>query len=233
MAGAHELELYASAAVVIGAGQPLLIALSGARNEERSPVQVLSAIWRRRPWPWATAVVLAVVLVMIGLQYTVPGLSGHLMRQPDALRDGRWWRVFTALFIQSSGLVQIVVNVPALAVAGPVAERVLGPRRWLLVFFGSGVAANVVSEAGWSRTGGGCSVAICGLVGALAALCLVRAASPKRQRANATAILAAGVFLCAIANNHGVGLLAGCVLGLVVAWPRKGYDRVSEPVPQR
>lgn len=241
MADIHELELYASAAVVIGAGQPLLIALSGTGPEERSPVQILSAIWRRRPWPWATTVVLAAVLVMIGLQYGVHGLSEHLMRQPDALHDGQWWRVFTALFIQSSGLLQIVINVPALAVAGPVAERCFGPGRWLLIFFGSGVAANIVSEAGWSRHGGGCSIAICGLVGALAAVCLARTANPKRQRVMAIAILAAGVFLGAIENNHGAGLLAGCVLGLAVAWPRKGprqdprkgYDRVSVSAPQR
>lgn len=173
MVSTHEIELYASAAVVFGAGRPLLTALSGTRPEQRSPAQILSAIWGRKPW--ATTVVLVTMLAMIALQYTVPGLADHLMRQPDALQDGQWWRVFTALFIQSSGLVQIVVNVPALAVAGPIAERVFGPVRWLLVYFGSGVVANVVSEAGWSRYGGGNSVAICGLVGAVAAACLLRA----------------------------------------------------------
>lgn len=175
--------------------------------------------------------VLAAVLVMIGLQYTVHGLSDHLTRQPDALHNGQWWRVFTALFIQSSGPLQIAVNIPALAVAGPIAERTLGPARWLLIFFGSGAAANIVSEAGWSRHGGGSSIAICGLVGALAVVCLARGANPKRQRVNAAAILAAGAFLCAIENNHGAGLLAGCVFGLVTLWPRKAdaRARIEEP----
>ena len=223
MVSAHEIELYASAAVVFGAGKPLLTALSATRRGEQSPAQLLSAIWGRRPW--ATAVVMVVMLVMIGLRYTVPGLSDQLVRQPDALHDGQWWRVFTALFIQSSGLVQIVVNVAALAVAGPIAEWVFGPRRWLLIFFGSGVVANVLSEAGWSRHGGGCSIAICGLIGALAATCLLRAGEfgpdlaedPKQLQRMALAIPAAGAFLCVISNNHGAGLLTGCVLGLVVA----------------
>ncbi|MEY9871963.1 rhomboid protease GluP [Streptacidiphilus sp. MAP12-33] len=227
MVSTHEIELYASAAVVFASGRPLLTALSGTRREERSPVQILSAIWGRKPW--VTAVAMVTMLVLIGLQYTVPGLSDHLTRQPGALQDGQWWRMFTALLIQSSGLVQIVVNVAALAVAGPVAEWVLGPVRWLLVFFGSGVVANVVSEEGWSRHGGGCSVAICGLVGALAAACLLRAdrigpepvENRRRIRQLGLAIPAAGVFLCAIRNNHGAGLLTGCALGLVIAaaWP--------------
>ncbi len=227
MLNTHEVELYASAAVVFGAGKPLLTALSGTRPEDRSPERLLSAIWSRRPW--ATALVMVTMLVMIGLQYAVPGLADRLTRQPGALDDGQWWRVFTALFIQSSGLVQIVVNVAALAVAGPIAERVFGPGRWLLVFFGSGVVANVLSEQGWGRHGGGDSVAICGLVGALAMTCLLRVRElgqdggadlgedPKRLRQLALAIPAAGAFLCAIHNNHGAGLLTGCVLGLVIA----------------
>jgi len=229
MVGAHEIELYASAAVVVGAGQPLLIGLSATPRGERSPVRILSAIWCRRPW--ATATVMVVMVAMIVLQYTVHGLSDQLMRQPGALRDGRWWRVFTALFIQSSGLIQIVVNVGALAVAGPIAERVLGPRSWLLVFFGSGLVANIVSEAGWSRHGGGDSVAICGLVGALAAVCLLRVGefgsdhvkNPGHLRLTALAIPAAGTFLCAISNNHGVGLLTGFVFGLAVATTCQGF----------
>jgi rhomboid protease GluP len=229
MVNAHEVELYASAAVVFGAGRPLLTALSATRREERSPVQLLSAIWGRRPW--VTAVVLATMLVMVGLQYTVHDFADQLMRQPGALSDGQWWRVVTALFIQSSGPEQIVVNVSALAVAGPIAERVFGPGRWLLVFFGSGVVANILSEEGWGRHGGGCSVAICGLLGALAVTCLLRVGGsgpdlgedPRRLWLTACAIPAAGVFLCAIGNNHGAGLLTGCVLGLLaVATARPG-----------
>jgi rhomboid protease GluP len=178
---------------------------------------------------------MVVMAAMIGLQYTVHGLSDQLMRQPGALHDGRWWRVFTALFIESSGLTQIVVNVSALAVVGPIAERVLGPRRWLFVFFGSGVVANIVSEGGWSRHGGGSSVAICGLVGALAAVCLLRVGefdsdqvkNPKRLRLTTLAIPAAGTFLCAITNNHGVGLLTGFVLGLAIATTCPGFPHLG------
>ncbi|QMU67630.1 rhomboid family intramembrane serine protease [Streptacidiphilus sp. P02-A3a] len=232
MIDTRELELYASAAVVFGAGKPLLTALSATRPGDRSPARILAAIWSRGPW--VTGLVMVTMLVMIGLRYAVPGLGDRLMRHPGALDDGQWWRVFTALFIQSSGLVQIVVNVAALAVAGPIAERVFGAGRWLLVFFGSGVVANVVSEEGWSRHGGGSSIAICGLVGALAMTYLLRsgefaadgdsgtgpgtdlAQDPTRLRRLTLAIPAAGAFLCAIHNNHGAGLLTGCVLGLVL-----------------
>lgn len=242
MIDTHELELYASAAVVFGAGKPLLTTLSETRPGEQSPARILAAIWSRRPW--VTALVLVTMLVMIGLQYAVPGLADRLTRQPGALQDGQWWRVFTALFIQSSGPVQIVVNVAALAVAGPIAERVFGAGRWLLIFFGSGVVANIVSEQGWGRHGGGTSIAICGLVGALATTYLLRAgdlgadgdaevAAAQRLRRLTLAIPAAGAFLCALHNNHGAGLLTGCLLGLLAAAttrlraPRLGLPRTQ------
>ncbi|MBC3843637.1 hypothetical protein GXW82_35745 [Streptacidiphilus sp. 4-A2] len=199
-------------------------------------MRLLSAIWGRKPW--ATAAVMVVMLVMIGLQYTVHGLAGQLMRQPGALHDGQWWRVFTALFIQSSGLEQIVGT----CALWPVSARSLRGAR------PQPLAAGLLRQwhcrqqprrGGWSRHGGGSSVAICGLIGALAAICLLRGGKfgpdlgpdlgedPKRLRWTALAIPAAGAFLCAIANNHGAGLLTGCVLGLVVATVLPGSLRLG------
>jgi rhomboid protease GluP len=216
---AHTIELYASAAVVFATGKELLVVLAPTLPDRRSPVQVLGAAWARRPR--VTAAVLVATAVMVVLQYAVAGLAGDLVRRPGALGDGQEWRMFTALFIQSSGAVQIVVNLSALLGAGAVAEWVLGPRRWLLVYFASGLVANYVSLEGWGRHGGGCSVAICGLVGALAAITLLRGAEPgdtaQRLRLLSLAVPATGLFLCLLHNNHGAGLLTGFVLGAVIA----------------
>ncbi len=235
---AHTIELYASAAVVVGSGKEILLALSPTRPDRRSPMQVLGAAWARRPR--VTAAVLVATAVMVVLQYAVAGLAGELMRRPGALTDGQAWRIFTALFIQSSGAVQIAVNLSALLVAGAVAEWVLRPRRWLLVYFASGLVANYVSLEGWSRHGGGSSVAICGLVGALAAITLLRGAEPagtlRRLRLLSLALPAAGLFLCLLHNNHGAGLLTGYVLGAVIAvTARPGALRLGlakPPVPE-
>ncbi|MBD0743159.1 hypothetical protein BG418_16425 [Streptomyces sp. CBMA152] len=155
------------------------------------------------------------VMVVLGVAQTVfPGMIDALERHPG----GAWWRAGTALAVQSSGWFQILFNVTALAVVAPVAERRLGAGRMVLVFAVSGVAAQAVSLASWSPHGGGDSVAICGLVGALATSYALRGSLPALRRL-VLLIPAAGLLLCLVTNNHGAGLVAGCVLGVGMAVP--------------
>lgn len=86
----------------------------------------------------------------------------------------------------------------------------------LLVFAVSGVAAQALSMAGWSRQGGGDSVAICGPVAALATWYALRGSLVALRRM-VLFIPAAGLVLCLLTNNHGVGLLVGCALGVGLA----------------
>ncbi|GHF83320.1 hypothetical protein GCM10018790_71220 [Kitasatospora xanthocidica] len=236
----HEIGLYASAAVVVGVGlRTLVLAGSGAGGPAAGgpsaggPGEVLAvvrtALARR---PWATFALFTVMAVMAVVQYAVPAVVEDLMRQPDALHDGQWWRAGTALLVQSSGLVQIAFNLPALLMIGAVAETVLGWWRTLAVFLVSGVLAHVVSLAGWAPRGGGDSVAVCGLLGALAVTCLRRGSlrGPGLKAGWYLLLVpAAAVFLCALRNNHGAGLLAGCLLGLLLA-PGATPGRSSRPV---
>ncbi|GAA2251079.1 MULTISPECIES: rhomboid family intramembrane serine protease [Kitasatospora] len=225
----HEIGLYASAAVVVSVGLRTLVLVSptdgsgagGSAGNGGSPGEVLAvvraALARR---PWATLTLFAVMAVMAVVQYALPAVVDDLIRQPGALTDGQWWRAGTALLVQSSGITQIACNLPALLVVGAVAESVFGRWRTLAVFLISGVLAHVVSLAGWSPRGGGDSVAICGLAGALAVTCLLRGKALGLMFKGSWFVLlvpAAGLFLCVLHNNHGVGLLAGCLLGLVLA----------------
>ncbi|WP_052441094.1 rhomboid family intramembrane serine protease [Streptacidiphilus anmyonensis] len=225
----HEIELYACAAAVVTAGLRTLVLVGpadGARagRTARGGVQpgevvaVLRAALARRPW--VSLGLFAVMAVMAVVQYAAPAVVGDLMRQPGALSDGQWWRAGTALLVQSSGLAQIACNLPALLVVGVVAEAVLGGWRTAGVFLVSGVAAQTASLAGWAPRGGGDSVAVCGLVGALAVVCLLRGADFGRTFQDSPLVLlvpAAGLVLCALRNNHGVGLVAGCLLGLLLS----------------
>ncbi|MFI8462054.1 rhomboid family intramembrane serine protease [Kitasatospora sp. NPDC085464] len=224
----HEIGLYASAAGVVGVGLRALV-LAGPANAAGAggvpaggggPGEVLAVVREglaRRPR--VTLGLFAVMAVMAVVQYLVPSVIGDLMRRPDALSDGQWWRAVTALLVQSSGVGQIVFNLSALLVIGAVAEAVLGRWRTLVVFLVGGVSAHVVSLAGWSTRGGGDSVAICALLGALAVTCLLGATAPPRPFKDIWYLLlvpAAGTLLCLMQNNHGVGLVAGCLLGLAL-----------------
>ncbi|MFG2721069.1 rhomboid family intramembrane serine protease [Streptomyces sp. NPDC048416] len=202
----HTVILYGCAAAVVPTGAKILQAEAGD-GRRLSPVELLGTLWRR-PVPWVAAGMVAVMGAMAIVQTVAPPVMDHLQREPGA----PWWRAATALLVQTSGPLQLFFNLAAIVVIAPVAQRLLGPVLMPLVFLVSGVAAQAVSMAGWSPTGGGDSVALCGLVGALAAHRALRPASPE-SRLLPLLIPAAGLVLCAISNNHGVGLVTGAVLG--------------------
>ena len=205
----HEVLLYLCAAAVVAAGSQVLVAYSGA--EPGPPWLILRRVWAR-PVPWVAAGLVALLTVMAVVQVVHPAVIGDLQRDPG----GGWWRCGTALLVQSSGGVQLVFNWAALVVVAPIAERTIGPTAALAVYLIAGVTAQAVSAAGWSPHGGGDSVAICGLVGALAVRYLLRGPRPGLRRLTLL-IPAATLVLLLLTNNHGVGLAVGCLLGLPLA----------------
>ncbi|MFD8306762.1 rhomboid family intramembrane serine protease [Streptomyces sp. NPDC059690] len=217
----HSVLLYGCAAVVVVPGVSLLATLAARNCDETPPPLALPRTWRR-PVPKAAAGLVATMAGLGVAQWLTPAMVDALERHPH----GAWWRAVTALMVQSSGWPQFLFNLVALAVVAPVAERHFGPWRMVLVFAASGVTAQAVSMAGWSLQGGGDSVAICGLVGALATWYAVRGSVLALRRVTLL-IPAAGLALCLLANNHGIGLLVGCLLGVGLATPAHPAGRVA------
>jgi len=110
-----------------------------------------------------TAVVFAVTTATSVLGLAVPAVLDALERTPDGLH-GQWWRTVTALFVQDGGVLGTVSNLAFLALLGVLAERLAGPRWWLVAYFGAGLAGELAGYA-WQPTGAGNSVAVCGLAG--------------------------------------------------------------------
>ncbi|MGW2817816.1 rhomboid family intramembrane serine protease [Streptomyces sp. NPDC001415] len=205
----HTVILYGCAAAVVLPGVQIVQAEAGGRRV--SPIELLRALWRR-PVPWVAVALVTLMAAMAVAQTAAPSVMDHLQREPGA----PWWRSVTALLVQTSGWVQLTFNLAALVAITPVAQRRLGPVWMPLVFLASGVTAQAVSMAGWSPIGGGDSVALCGLLGALAVTQTLRP-SPLPARLLPLLIPAAGLTLCALNNNHGAGILAGCALGTLLA----------------
>lgn len=207
----HTALLYGCAAAVVVPGTQLLAMLAAKGSDGMSPPLAVLRTWRR-PTPGAAVGLVATMSVLGVAQEVVPDMIDTLERHPH----GAWWRAVTALLVQSSGWPQLLFNLAALAVVAPVAERHFGPWRMALIFATSGVTAQAVSMAALSLRGGGDSVAICGLVGALGtwyALC----GSVVALRRAVLLIPAAGLVLCLLTNNHGIGLLVGSTLGAGLA----------------
>jgi rhomboid protease GluP len=214
----HTVLLYGCAAAVIVPGTHLMATLSTPDGQAVPPPLALLRVWR--PVPVAAATLVATMVLLGVAQTAFPSIIDALERHPD----GGWWQAVTALLVQSSGWFQLLFNLAALAVVAPVVQRQLGAGRMLLVYALSGVVAQAVSMAGWNQQGGGNSVAICGLVGALATLYALRG---RLQVLRWVVLLvpAAGLVLCLLTNNHGVGILVGCTLGMGMAMLRQQARR--------
>ncbi|HEY0542845.1 MAG TPA: rhomboid family intramembrane serine protease [Actinoallomurus sp.] len=119
-----------------------------------------------RRFPVATAAVFGVTALSNVLQVLVHGTLARLERTPAGLH-GDWWRSVTSLFVQDGGVAGTLSNLAFLVAAGAIAEQVTSRRRWLLCYFGAGLAGELAGYA-WQPYGGGNSVAICGLAGVVA-----------------------------------------------------------------
>ena len=147
-----------------------------------------------------------------------------------ATQDGQWWRLFTALFIHF-GVVHLALNMWALWDVGRLVEQLYGRWRFTLLYALSGLLGNLVSLVlhGNQAVSGGASGAIFSLYGALLVFLW-------RERRNvepgefrwlfggaavfASLMLGVGFVVQGIDNAaHGGGLVAGALLGMVLARP--------------
>lgn len=87
------------------------------------------------------------------------------------IAQGEWWRIVTAMFLHGS-FTHILFNAFSLFVFAPDLERLVGKGRFLIIYFASGLAGNIltyiIEDYGYASVGA--SGAIFGVFGAFAAL---------------------------------------------------------------
>jgi membrane associated rhomboid family serine protease len=117
-------------------------------------------------FPVVTVAVFGITAAGYIVQLAVPGTLAHLERTHAGLH-GEPWRLVTALLVQDGGILGAASNLAFLAIIGAAAEQAISRPRWLLHYVGIGLAAELVGAA-WQPVGGGNSIAVCGLTGAVA-----------------------------------------------------------------
>jgi len=144
-------------------------------------------------------------------------------------RAGEWWRLLTNTFLHF-GILHIAFNVWALALNGPLAERLYGSTRYLMIYLVAGLAGSSAS-LWWHPVvnGAGASGAIFGVFGALLAFFLrshsgVPLSVIKAHRTSTSIFIAYALLNGAGAKGidnaaHVGGLAAGLVLGLLLGRP--------------
>jgi rhomboid protease GluP len=178
--------------------------------------------------PLTTLAVFALTAASTALQFVFPGLLQIFERRPGALAEHEYWRLITPIFFHAEGWQQIVVDFTGLMILGAILERIVGGARWLVLYLAAGLAGEIAGFA-WKPLGAGSSVAICGLLGGLAAW-LLRKGRPVRLRFGGMVILAGALLLTALRDLHGPPLVVGVVLGWVIVHPETAQPtRAGDP----
>ncbi len=164
--------------------------------------------------PKATLAVLFITGITTGLQFLFPSLIAALQRTPQMLASSQWWRLITPILINPEGRRQITVNLLGIAIVGAIVEHLFGSRRWLAFYFVGAVIGELTGMA-WKPTGAGSSVAVCGLLGGLAAWLLWRR-KPIQPRLGGAMLLLGALVLTAMRDIHGPPVVAGALAAAVM-----------------
>ena len=113
---------------------------------------------------------IAINIIMYLITYLIGFLGGNYLILLGAkinylIAAGQYFRLITAMFLHSS-FMHIVFNMMALKILGRDIERFFGPKKFLMIYFGSGILGTALSYLIISGTSVGASGAIFGLMGA-------------------------------------------------------------------
>lgn len=107
------------------------------------------------------------IIILFALQVIFPTLTDLFVLNKN-IYSGEIWRVLTAIFVHGS-LTHLLYNLFALALFGFILENIVGSKRFLTIFFSTGIIANLIS-VNFYNSSLGASGAIMGLTGALTIL---------------------------------------------------------------
>jgi len=190
-----------------------------------------------RPRAPATSYLIAAILIGFGIEIlTGAWVDGEKLAElgaivPEYINAGQYWRLVTAMFLHGDGTIggdalHLILNLFALFQLGTLYEVMFGTRRFLLIYFVTGIAASITSYLHGAGASVGASGAIFGIVGAFV-ISVWRSPRWRHERA-ARSIVRQLIFLV-LANiaigleipkidlaAHLGGLVAGFLLGALL-----------------
>ncbi len=177
--------------------------------------------------PYATYVLLGVtvfiyLLQVLGQAFNFDIVTGLGVKEDSLIRAGQLWRLVTPVFLHAS-LLHIGFNMYALFLYGRSVEARFGHGRFLLLYFLSGYAGNVLSFLLTPNPSLGASTAIFGLLAAEAVFIIQNRGMIGRQadRALINLFVIAAINLFIGFSTSGVdnfGHLGGLLGGVLFTW---------------
>jgi len=113
----------------------------------------------------ATWLIFGAILVGFAIELATDSIPGAIV--PILIRHGEYWRLLTAMFMHG-GWLHLAVNLWALFQLGRLYEVMFGTRRFVFIYFVTGIIASITSALRLPDLGSsvGASGAIFGLLGA-------------------------------------------------------------------
>ena len=87
---------------------------------------------------------LCLICIIVFLIQSVFPVTDYLLLNQSSIQGFEIWRFLTAIFVHGS-LVHLLYNMFALALFGSMLEKFVGGKRFLWVFFLSGLVANLIT----------------------------------------------------------------------------------------
>jgi uncharacterized protein len=109
-----------------------------------------------------------ICIALFAFQKFIPGFTELFILNNSALYSMEYWRFISAIFLHRD-IIHLLYNLFALLFFGIILEKKIGGNRFLIVFFISGIIANIIAVNFYSSSLGA-SGAIYGIIGCLAIL---------------------------------------------------------------
>ena len=177
--------------------------------------------------PYATFVILGITVIIYIVQFLGQSLTIDLVtalgvKVNSLIRAGQIWRLITPAFLHGS-ILHIAFNMYALLIYGRGLEARYGHGRFLLLYFLSGYAGNVMSFLLTSNPSLGASTAIFGLIAAEGVFIIQnrKILGERISRSLVNLLYIAGVNLLIGFTTTGVdnwGHVGGLLGGVLFAW---------------
>ena len=185
---------------------------------------------------------MALSTLVVALDGIWPAVSDSLQVTDVSLHRHEYWRLFTYVFPQENGWAHLAVNMFTLFLYGWQLERVVGARRFLVAYFGTGAAGMLLLSTlrpinATTGLRSGASLATFGVVAAIAATYVIRKRKLDGTVGSIVVVCLALLGFAALitsrgtpgvvsagldgavygAVNHSFGLAAGLLVGATVA----------------
>ena len=108
-----------------------------------------------------------IIIIVFLFQIMIPGFTELFVLNGRAL-EGEYWRFISAIFLHGS-LPHLLYNLFALLFFGISLEKLSGSKRFLIIFFLTGIVANIIS-VNFYDSSLGASGSIMGVIGAVTAI---------------------------------------------------------------